>query len=133
MTLITIREKGTNEAVISFDHRGEYVITVTDPFSTEDRRRLAWYFSEYMRFPFAKQQKKAQEVARSIAEYGHALFSMVFQSDMGLYARYYQARQAGELRFEIVGSPQFHALHWEALKDPDLPRPFALRTKIKRL
>ncbi|MBA2285112.1 MAG: tetratricopeptide repeat protein, partial [Ktedonobacteraceae bacterium] len=36
------------------------------------------------------------------------------------------------LRFEIIGSPEFHHLHWEALKDPKLPQPFALQAPMAR-
>ena len=36
------------------------------------------------------------------------------------------------LRFEITGSPAFHALHWETLKDPDLPSAFSLGAPMLR-
>jgi len=36
------------------------------------------------------------------------------------------------VRFAIAGSPEFHRLHWEALKDPALPRAFALETTMVR-
>ena len=36
------------------------------------------------------------------------------------------------LQIEIAGSPAFHALHWEALKDPDLPHPLSLQTIMVR-
>ncbi len=36
------------------------------------------------------------------------------------------------MRFEITGSPAFHALHWEALKDPDLPSAFSLNAPMVR-
>src|SRR5258706_475352 len=36
------------------------------------------------------------------------------------------------LQVEIVGSPQFHALHWEALKDPRLPQPLVLSAIMVR-
>lgn len=36
------------------------------------------------------------------------------------------------MRIEIEGSPAFHGLHWEALKDPDLPRAFAVDALLLR-
>src|SRR6202043_379058 len=36
------------------------------------------------------------------------------------------------LQFEIAGSPDFHRLHWEALKDPNLPQPLALQAIMIR-
>ena len=42
--------------------------------------------------------------------------------------------QAGvdTLRIKIAGSPEFHRLHWEALKDPKLPQAFALQAPMVR-
>lgn len=54
--------------------------------------------------------------------------------DRRVYGRYQMALQEGmtNLAFEIAGSPEFQRLHWEALKDPDLPQPFALHTPFVR-
>ncbi|HEU4760511.1 MAG TPA: CHAT domain-containing protein, partial [Dehalococcoidia bacterium] len=41
-------------------------------------------------------------------------------------------RGPSDLRFAIAGSPAFHQLHWEALKDPALPRAFALEAPMVR-
>lgn len=65
--------------------------------------------------------------------YGEKLFEQVF-ADRDAYARYKEGLQAGveSLRFEIAGSPDFHRLHWEALKDPALPKAFALDALMVR-
>ena len=50
-------------------------------------------------------------------------------SDRNAYSDYQQACRSGftNLRIEIEGeSPEFQALHWEALQDPALPRPLAV-------
>lgn len=76
---------------------------------------------------------KAQAAADSVKCYGEALFEQVFTSSPKLYARYIPCRDSLEnLRIEIAGSPAFHALHWEALKDPDLPRALALDATLVR-
>ncbi|MGB0387391.1 MAG: tetratricopeptide repeat protein [Ardenticatenaceae bacterium] len=133
MTLITIRETSNNQATVSFDRQGEFSITVCDPFSSKEEERLEWYFERWPQFPFV-QQVKAQSAAQSVLSYGERLFEQVFKADFGLYGRYSQARRAGGsgLRFEIVGSPEFQRLHWEALKDPELPRPFVLDALMVR-
>ena len=136
MTLITIRETretGNNQATVSFDRQGEYPITVTDPFSSKEEERLEWYFERWLRFPFVD-QVKARRAAVSVLSYGERLFEQVFRADFGLYGRYSQARQAAvnELRFEIVGSAAFQHLHFSALKDPELPRPFVLDALMVR-
>lgn len=137
-TTITIREiehtsapAGAPNAEVRFNHGAPYPITVTDPFTDEEETRLAWYFEEYLRFPFTDEVKH-REAAASVTAYGHALFEQVFTGKS--LNPYYQARQrgVGEMTFEIAGSPEFHALHWEALKDPELPRAFALEGPMVR-
>ena len=135
MTTIRIREENGVEganAAVSFDDRGEYPAAVVDPFDEAEERRLEWYFEQHLRFPFTD-QVRARQAAESIRPYGERLFEQVF-ADKGSYAEYASARNAGldQLRFEIVGSPAFHALHWEALKDPGLPRAFSLYSPLVR-
>src|SRR5687767_12278082 len=134
MTRIRIREQVSTAsgftAIVSFDE-DEYPITVQDPFaaSTElgAEERLAWYFEEHLTFPFTR-QVEAEEAARSITRYGEQLFTQVFAGPAA--QRYAQAlaqpASITGLTFEIVGSPAFQQLHWEALKDPALPRPFVI-------
>src|SRR5947209_10596141 len=136
MTTIRIQEQlhGPNNtnAVISFDNGPQYSVTVTDPFSGEEEELLEWYFEDHLRFPFLD-QVKAQQVAASIKTYGKRLSQQIVADPDARFA-YLDARRQGlnTLQFEIAGSPKFHALHWEALKDPDLPRPLALQAVIVR-
>jgi len=119
MTVIRIREHpaspdGSN-ATVSFDDGGDYPITIQDPFSKEDEEQLEWYFEEHLDYPFLN-QVKAQKIATSITTYGEMLFKQIFD-DSEAYAAYKDALKSGihSLQFEIVGSPGFHALHWEPL------------------
>jgi hypothetical protein len=126
MTLISIRERlgGPNDsnATVSFDGQGEYPISIRPPFAPEDEAQLEWYFEQHLQFPFTH-KVKARAAAASIVTYGEALFNHVF-ADRQAFADYKAAVQAGvaSLSLEIAGSPEFHQWHWEALKDPDLPR-----------
>ena len=85
-----------------------------------------WYFEQWLQHPTTG-IATAAAVAESIREYGDRLFEQVF-SDRLAFADYARLRDdLGTLRFEIEGSnPEFQALHWEALRDPDLPRPLAV-------
>jgi tetratricopeptide (TPR) repeat protein len=134
MTNISIREQTGNaaDALLIFDHGEQYAITIRDPFAKGDEARLEWYFEQYLRFPFTN-QVRAQEAAASITVYGETLFRQVF-ADPDAYARYRAALQSGmeTVSFEIAGSPDFHSLHWEALKDPNLPQPLALQAPMVR-
>ena len=135
MTTIRIRQREvpteTSNASLSFDGGEEFPVQVTDPFSKEEEDLLGWYFEEYVVFP--DKNATAQQAAASVPRYGESLFRQLFASP-DAYARYKEALQTGitELRFEVAGLPQFHGLHWEALKDPKLPDAFVLHTTMVR-
>jgi len=137
MALIRIEEwaGGANaaNARVSFNYGPAYPVTVADPFTPQQEYQLAWYFEEHLNAPFFK-QVQACEAASSITAYGEALFLQVFTAVSDAYATYKKHAEAGlqTLQFEIAGSPAFQALHWEALKDPQLPHPFALDATIVR-
>jgi len=136
MTLIRIQERqadpGGPNAILSFDYGAEYPITICDPFSEKQEQYLEWYFEEWLGFPFLD-QVKADAAAKSITSYGENLFNQVF-ADPESFATYRAAVQAGigNLQIEIAGSPGFHRLHWEALKDPKLPQPLCLQAPMVR-
>ena len=124
-------------ATVIIDDHTEYEITVRNPFDEKQERDLEFYFEEWIQFPF-DEQVRARRAAASVEDYGEALFEDVF-GERKAYSDYQQACEGGlsALRIEIEGnSPAFQALHWEALKDPDLPRPLAVDcvfTRRKRL
>jgi tetratricopeptide (TPR) repeat protein len=136
MTLITLRERGTktDSAVITFEgSSAEFPVTISDPFSADEEKRLEWYFEQHLRFPFTD-GVKAAEAAQSVQTYGERLFAQVLKGNVDAYVEYKTALRQGveRLRFEILGSPDFHRLHWEALKDPDLRQPFAVQCSMVR-
>ncbi|HKX30164.1 MAG TPA: tetratricopeptide repeat protein [Blastocatellia bacterium] len=122
----TAAEKDSWSATVSFDGEGDYQITIKNPFSTEEEQNLEWYFEEHLEFPFTG-QVRAREAAASIERYGIALFEQIF-NDREVNAHYQAALQGGleKIKIEIVGSPEFHQLHWESIVDPRIKRPLAL-------
>jgi hypothetical protein len=136
MVVIRIQQRseqpGSFQAILSFDYGPEYPITIRDSFSEEEERWLGWYFEQYLKFPFIE-DVRARQAAASITTYGEALFNQVF-ADRQAYACYYDCRQVGleRVQVEIAGEPPFHALHWEALKDPDLSLPLAIQASMVR-
>jgi len=138
MPLIRIQERhggpdGPN-AIVSFNNGPEYPITITDPFADKEEKEqeLEWYFEEHLEFPFTK-KVRAQNAAVSIKTYGEELCKQVF-GDPDIYAEYRNILKAGlhDLQIEIAGSPKFHALHWESIKDPKLAQPLALQAAMFR-
>ncbi len=127
--------KGEFNAMLSFDHGSEYPIRVSDPFAgTDQEATLEWYFEEWLTFPFTN-TVKAENAAASVRSYGEALFAQVFKGNADAYADYRVALNNGDLRdshIEIAGSPDFHALHWEALHDPQQPEPLVTSCTLVR-
>ena len=136
-TVIRIQERSAQDdgfhAVVSFDHGPAYPITVRDPFDQKQEEELQWYFERHIKFPFT-QKVRARDAAASITTYGEALFKHVFQDNADVYAEYKALLKVGleQVQIEVAGSPKFHALHWEALKDPQLSKPFALQATMVR-
>ena len=106
--------------------------SITNPFSQQEELDLEWYFEEYLRMP-QMNNILFDKTRTSIAKKGEQLFETLF-SERNLfraYSRFFDQKDSS-CRFEIIGSPAFHALHWEILKDPDQPDPFSLRYPIVR-
>lgn len=116
---------------VSFGDYSEYNVTVTDPADSASEALLAWYFEEHLRYPFLDKDREQQAVAR-IADYGENLFAQVVSGKA--YVDYCKLRDQGfdGCRIEVSGSAGLHRLHWEALRDPDLPVPLAVRMPVTR-
>lgn len=135
---IEVREKaqqagGGFAVAVIFDHGPEHHTSVSDPFDEAQEQELAWYYESWLSYPFMEGERAAQ-AARSAAAYGQALFRQLFRDNADIYAEY-KAGLAGGLEgltIEIAGTPAFHALHWEALQDPALPRPLAVEATFLR-
>ena len=131
MPVITIREQQQTEAgfeaILSFEGRVNYPITITEPFSRQEEQQLEWYFEEWLVYPMLN-TVKAEQAADSVKTYGQQLFKQVFQRNFDAYSEYRQLRgKLKQVQIEIESqTPEFQALHWEALRDPELPRPFGV-------
>ncbi len=130
MPVITIREQQKTdtgfEAILSFDRRVEYPIVIRDPFEPQEEQRLEWYFEEWLLFP-QLQTVKAAQAGQSVKNYGENLFEQVF-GNRKAYSEYEKLKaRLSQVQIEIESRvPEFQALHWEAMRDPDLPRPLAV-------
>jgi tetratricopeptide (TPR) repeat protein len=131
MSVITIREQQQTEtgfaAILSFDGRGNYPITITNPFTPKDEKRLEWYFEDWLVYPMLDTET-AKKCATSVTIYGEKLFEQVFQSNLDAYSDYRQLQgNLSQVQIEIESqTPEFQALHWEAMRDRNLPRPLAV-------
>ena len=109
----------------------KYDVEVTDPGEEADETLLAWYFEQHLRYP-SLDRDRVQEAVRQIALYGEALFRQVFGGAANGDYRNLRERSFDGCRLEVMGSTALHRLHWEALRDPELNAPLAVRLPIVR-
>ncbi|WP_203915253.1 tetratricopeptide repeat protein, partial [Rhizocola hellebori] len=136
MTVVRIRETGLLPdgglaAVVGFGESAEYEVTVTDPADDAVERLLGWYFQEHLRFPFLDHDRRDVAVAQ-IERYGRELFGQVFGGAGRTDFEVLRRRQFDGCRVEVTGSAAFHRLHWEALRDPGMVEPLAVRVPVVR-
>src|SRR6266550_5557073 len=126
-------EAGNWQAVVRVNNGPENHITISNPSAGEEEQELAWYFEEHLAFPFTG-KVRASNAATSITTYGEKLFRQVIEQNAKVEFAYRTAVQAGlsDVQIEIEGGPAFHALHWEAMKDPELPEPLVLQATMVR-
>ena len=122
---------GAFRVVVSFGTASEYEVTVGDPADDAAQDLLAWYFEEHLRFPFLDKDLEQEAIAQ-IAAYGETLFGQVLGG-----AAHYDYRRLRDngfdgCRIEISGTTGFHRLHWETLRDPEMPTPLAIRVPMAR-
>jgi tetratricopeptide (TPR) repeat protein len=135
MSTISIREQQKTEtgfqARLSFNGGMEYDIEVSDPFPPEQETELEWYFERWLVFPLTD-KVRAERARESVRSYGVSLFEQVFKQNVDAYSDY-KAIGDAITQIEIIGkSPEFQALHWEALHDPQMPRPLAVDAVMVR-
>ena len=109
----------------------EYEVSVTVPGDAASERLLTWYFEEHLRFPFLDRDLERQAVT-ALRDYGQALFGQVLGGDAAHDYRRLRELSFDGCRLEVTGSAGFHRLHWEALRDPELDGPLAVRMPVTR-
>src|SRR2546423_9205745 len=126
-------EAGNWQGVVRINNGPENHITISNPSASEEEKELAWYFEEPLAFPFTG-KVRASNAATSITTYGERVYTQVVGESGKVGFAYGAAVQAGlsDVQIEIEGWPAFHALHWEALKDPELPEPLVLQATMVR-
>ena len=136
VTVVRVTESAANPdrsfgVQVAFDDAAEYEATVRDPATPAEEKLLAWYFEEHLRFPFLDKDLERQAIEQ-LAEYGRSLFRQLLAGETSYDYRTLRSRSFDGCRLEITGSAAFHLLHWEALRDPDLDAPLAVRLPVTR-
>ena len=136
MTVIRVSERsqeadGSFGVRVAFGEEAEYELRVADPAGPGTEDLLAWYFEQHLRFPFLDLDQERQAVAQ-LAAYGQDLFGQVLGGVASHDYRSLREQSFDGCRLEVTGSAVFHLLHWEALRDPDMDAPLAVRLPVTR-
>ncbi len=89
---------------------------------------MAGYFEKPLSLLFTN-ETRFEKAAASLPSYGEDLFKQIFSE---FHAQYRKAIQTTDLEIEMIGSPAFHQLHWETLKNPKQAQPLALHHPMTR-
>ncbi len=100
-------------------------VSFVSPLSAQDLAELTWYLERYLLAPFAVYAEKGAAIEGKLKTWGEALFAPLFGAGKPRDA-YVQARQHQAELVIHSAVPEFLALPWELLKDPDRPTPLAL-------
>ena len=124
---------GRSRVRVSFGDAAEYDVTVARSGGRSRLRALlAWYFEEHLRYPFLDKDLEQAGGRAASPSTGEALFGQVFGGAASHDYRRLRERAFDGCRLEVTGSAAFHRLHWEALRDPDLDAPLAVRLPVTR-
>ena len=135
MQVITIAQKTTLdngfEATLTIGG-SLFEIRVSDPFFGDGREKaLEWYFEDWIRVPLTE-TTIADRAAKSVKDYGVALFGQVFGDRRAFSAFERLAGNLGDVEIVIQGDPGFQGLHWEAMWDENRATPLAIEAVMVR-
>jgi hypothetical protein len=135
-TVVRLGARGQNpdgsfRVRVSFGDAAEYDVDVADPADAAAEAHLAWYFEKHLRYPFLDKDLE-QAAVQQITAYGEALFGQVFGGAASHEYLKLRDRAFDRCRVEVSGSAGLHRLHWEALRDPHMDTPLAVRLPVTR-
>jgi tetratricopeptide (TPR) repeat protein len=93
-----------------------------NPLEESDYREIAWYFQEYLEDPSPGSDRRAEAVETGLRNLGRLLFEGIFRGNEAAIAFYAAACRDGLDDYQLViksADPQFHALPWESLNEPE--------------
>ncbi|PTN12783.1 tetratricopeptide repeat protein [Nitrosomonas aestuarii] len=133
-SLLTIRHQGGLDGQAQFvvtrlsDGKTSEPVTITAPDQTTARGRgnshlandLRWYLERFLDYPFEPNIALAQTVQDTLAQWGKAAFSSLFQGKARDWYQDARRHSLSELTLKIASdNPRVLSWPWEALHDPE--------------
>jgi len=111
---------------LSIDGGPAYPIAITNPANRCQDEALQASFDSW-----ESSHPTTDGSTPDAADCGRDLFDQIFVHERSRNDYRALTAQLSQTQIEVVGpSPAFHDLHWEALRDPELPRPLAVDCQI---
>ena len=93
------------------------------PLTDAEFQEMAWFFSGYVRRPFGDSRQRAEAVETGLRDLGRLMMEILFRSSTeasGILERL-SSGAPGSYQLSVVSTrPEFLALPWELLNNPDL-------------
>lgn len=121
---------GKFKSEIIFNDITSFVIEFENLYDDETEKIFEWYFDSYIMEPYVA-NSKSRKCCQLLKDYGIELFNKIFVKN-DLYNIYKngigsELKNHEELSIEIIGdSPEFEAIHWEALYDDNFEKPLCV-------
>ncbi|WP_321339464.1 tetratricopeptide repeat protein [uncultured Cohaesibacter sp.] len=96
------------------------------PLSDRDLEDLRWYLEDYLIAPYAVYEERGRGIEGKLAGWGEALFNLLFKQGLPARDAYLTARETDTELIITSEYPEFLALPWELIKDPERDSPLAL-------
>nr|WP_321483309.1 tetratricopeptide repeat protein [uncultured Cohaesibacter sp.] len=96
------------------------------PLSDRNLEDLRWYLEDYLIAPYAVYEERGRAIEGKLAGWGEALFNLLFKQGLPARDAYLTARETDTELIITSEYPEFLALPWELIKDPERDSPLAL-------
>ena len=103
-------------------HQSAPPVPFRHPLEESDYREIAWYFEEYLEDASPGSSRRAEAVETGLRNLGRLLFEGIFRGNETAIAFYDAACRDGLGGYQLViksADPQFHALPWESINEPE--------------
>ena len=110
-------------------------VAFQNPLANSDYEEINWYLGDYLDNPFGAAPARAEAVETGLRNLGRALFQATFRGNEESFRLYSEATSAGlaECTLSIISEqPEFLALPWELMNEPDAGYPATQMASVAR-
>ena len=110
-------------------------VVFQNPLDNSDYEEIGWYLRDYLHSPFGEAPARAEAVETGLRNLGRLLFQAAFRGNEESFRLYSEATAAGlaECTLDIISDqPEFLALPWELMNEPDAGYPATQMASVVR-